>query len=266
MLKILNNKLTFFAIFIAVFLIYVALDIDGEKCYLVTEIVDGDTIRIKDGLESSVRYLGIDTPEILTEFSPGDPFGSEAGELNKKLVNEKRVCLEFDKERYDPYGRILAYVYVDGLLVNEELVKKGLARSLIFDPNRKFEDRIKSAENLAKNKRLGIWGDLKNYPKIHKNSKFLIKPANADRFVGERVVVRGKINGYRKSEKVLVLKMEEGLNIVVFPDTLKYFHFFGIEPEKKYIGIPVEVTGKVKMYKGRPEIIIRHPYSIRSLS
>ena len=65
---------------------------------------------------------------------------------------------------------------------------------------------------------------------------------------------------------VLVLKMEEGLNIVVFPDTLKYFHFFGIEPEKKYIGIPVEVTGKIKMYKDRPEIIIRHPYSIRSLS
>lgn len=45
----------------------------------------------------------------------------------------------------------------------------------------------------------------------------------------------------------------------------KNFRFFGINPESYYLGKPVEVIGRVRMYKGRPEIRISHPISIRTL-
>ena len=59
--------------------------------------------------------------------------------------------------------------------------------------------------------------------------------------------------------------MEDELDIVLFREDWDDFHFFDIRPEDYYIGKPVEVIGKVKMYRGRPNIIVNHPISIRAL-
>jgi len=233
--------------------------------YSVREVIDGDTVTI-DGFVTSVRYLGIDTPEILTKDSPGDPLAEEATDLNRRLVNGKKVRLEFDKQKYDDYGRLLANVFVDNTFVNEEIVRSGLARALIIKPNEKYASRILEAVKQAKGERKGIWGNLSELNPPPENKRFLIKPSQASRYVGERVVVRGKITDFRKSNKVLVLNMEDDLNLVIFPNSWDNFSFFGIIPEKYYVGEPVEVIGRVKMYKGTPEIIISHPISIRSLS
>src|SRR3990170_5180851 len=80
-------------IFPLLILIFVALSIyfqselssDSNK-YTVSEVIDGDTVTIK-GFDASVRYLGIDTPEILTEDSPGDPLAEKARNLNRRIVN-----------------------------------------------------------------------------------------------------------------------------------------------------------------------------------
>ena len=253
-------------------LIFVALSIyfqselssDRNK-YTVSEVIDGDTVTIK-GFDASVRYLGIDTPEILTEDSPGDPLAEKARNLNRRIVNGKKVRLEFDKQKYDDYGRLLANVFVDTTFVNEEIVRSGLARALIIKPNEKYASRILEAERQAKRERRGIWGKLSELNPPPENKRFLIKPSQASRYVGERVVVRGKITDFRKSNKVLVLNMEDDLDLVIFPNSWDNFSFFGIIPEKYYVGEPVEVIGRVKMYKGTPEIIINHPISIRSLS
>jgi len=61
------------------------------------------------------------------------------------------------------------------------------------------------------------------------------------------------------------LKMEDVLDIVLFPDSWSNFSFFNIIPEDYYLGKPVEVIGKVRMYRGRPNIRISHPISIRVL-
>jgi len=253
-------------------LIFVALSIyfqselssDRNK-YTVSEVIDGDTVTIK-GFDASVRYLGIDTPEILTEDSPGDPLAEKARNLNRRIVNGKKVRLEFDKQKYDDYGRLLANVFVDTTFVNEEIVRSGLARALIIKPNEKYASRILEAERQAKRERRGIWGKLSELNPPPENKRFLIKPSQASRYVGERVVVRGKITDFRKSNKVLVLNMEDDLDLVIFPNSWDNFSFFGIIPEKYYVGEPVEVIGRVKMYKGTPEIIVSHPISIRSLS
>lgn len=264
--KLTKGILLLFILILVLLSIYFRSELSGNSNeYKVKEVIDGDTVTIK-GFDTSVRYLGIDTPEILTEYSPGDPLAEKARDLNRRIVNGKKVRLEFDKQKYDDYGRLLANVFVDNTFVNEEIVRSGLARVLIIKPNEKYASRILEAEKRAKGERKGIWGKLSELNPPPENKRFLIKPSQASRYVGERVVVRGKITDFRKSKKVLVLNMEDDLDLVIFPNSWDNFSFFGIIPEKYYVGEPVEVIGRVKMYKGTPEIIISHPISIRSLS
>jgi hypothetical protein len=228
-------------------------------------VIDGDTIVLDNISSTNVRYLGIDSPEVCSLDGPGDPLSDEARRLNKSLVGGKKIRLEFDKERFDPYGRTLAYVFVDDIFVNEQLLRSGLAKALLIKPNEKYAKRLLKAEKEAKDLRRGVWGDLSSLKFPQGNSDFVIKPSSATRHIDQRVVVRGKITNFRKSEKVLVLKMEDVLDIVLFPDSLSNFSFFNIIPEDYYLGKPVEVIGKIRMYRGRPNIIISHPMSIRAL-
>lgn len=74
----------------------------GEGGYFsVSEVTDGDTVIVGDGSSSHVRYIGINAPEVARLDSPGGSFGDEEAEFNKKLVEGKRVRLEYYKERYD---------------------------------------------------------------------------------------------------------------------------------------------------------------------
>ena len=130
---------------------------------LVTGVIDGDTIIIQGGRR--VRYIGVDTPEIENPSfgKKGKPLGQEATNLNKRLVSGKVITLEFDRERRDRYGRLLAYVWVDSTFVNAELVKAGLARVIRYPPNLRYFSRLKKLEQEARDKQLGIWG--RDYPR-----------------------------------------------------------------------------------------------------
>jgi micrococcal nuclease len=230
----------------------------------VLSVIDGDTV-ILGGVDTHVRYLGIDAPEILTDESPGDPISIESKQFNERLVLGKKVKLEFDREKYDHYGRMLAYVHVDGIFVNEEMVRNGLARAFIVEPNDKYFQVIYKAEEQAKRERKGIWGELSKRKATSENAKFLVKPSQASRYIGQRVVVRGKITDFRKSDKVIVLNMEGDMDVVIFSGDWGNFYFFGLTPEKYYLGKAVEVVGRVKMYRGKPQIVIGHPISIKDI-
>ena len=233
--------------------------------YEVLRVVDGDTVVLNDESKSYLRYIGINTPEILTYDSPGDPFSSQAKKLNENLLSGKKITLEFDKERYDQYGRMLAYVFADGIFVNEQIVRNGLATSLHIKPNVKYLEKILKAEQEAKNHRRGIWSDKANFVSPKENKEFFIKPHQAGRYIGQRVVTAGKITSFRKSEKVIVLKMDDDFDVVIFRNSWANFNFFGIEPQSDYVGFPVEVIGRVKLYKGKPQIIVNHPITLKKL-
>src|SRR3989337_1271784 len=97
------------------------------KWVLVTQVVDGDTIRVGRGWRNTkVRLLGVDTPETVHPDKPVEFFGSEASEFTKKSLKGKKVHLEFEHlNQMDKYGRLLAYVYLsDGSLFNAELIKR----------------------------------------------------------------------------------------------------------------------------------------------
>lgn len=123
--------------------------------------VDGDTSRfIVEGEELTVRYLLIDTPETVKANTPVQPFGLEASNRTKELLEQaKLIELELDKgEKTDKYDRVLAYVFVDGSLVQDILVKEGLAKiAYVKKPSTKYLLDLKKSESDAKLAKRGIW-------------------------------------------------------------------------------------------------------------
>lgn len=233
--------------------------------YRVLEVLDGDTIILDDGRETSVRYIGIDAPEIQHKGSAGDPLAQKASRFNEELLEDGIVRLEYDEEKYDNYGRLLAYVYSGGEFVNLELVENGLAKKFIFMPNDRYEQEIEDAQRDAKNKRAGMWGDLNTMQPPPGNSEFLIQIPDAKNYTGKRVVVQGKVTGVRKTEKVIVIEIDREFRVTIFKRDWPNFEFFNIDPETYYDGKSIRITGRVRMYRGKPSMVAGHPMLIRVL-
>ncbi len=136
---------------------------------LVSRVVDGDTLKLENG--ERVRLIGIDTPELHesqkldrdSQRSGQDKkliqgMGKQAYEFTKNLVEGKHVRLEFDLERNDRYGRLLAYVYLqDGTFVNAEIIKQGYASLMTYAPNVKYVDLFRKLYTEARENRRGLW-------------------------------------------------------------------------------------------------------------
>lgn len=121
--------------------------------------VDGDTVEISpaiDGIED-VRLIGMDTPETSGDCGT-EPLAETAEDYTARYAGG-RLTLEFDEERTDRYGRLLAYVYMaDGEMLNEELVREGLAQVATFPPNVRHEEDFLEAQVRAREESAGIWG------------------------------------------------------------------------------------------------------------
>lgn len=128
--------------------------IDAE----VLSIVDGDTIHARiEGRNERVRYIGIDTPETGGERGP-QPYGAEATERNRVLVEGQTVRLVLDVQDRDRYGRILAYVFApDGSFVNAKLVAEGYAHVLTVPPNVRFASVFRALETEARTEERNLW-------------------------------------------------------------------------------------------------------------
>ena len=122
----------------------------------VQRAVDGDTLLLDDG--ARVRLLGVDTPETVKPDWPVERFGPEAHEFTSTHVAGRMVRLEFDKERHDKYGRVLAYVYRGDWFLNEELIRAGLGRAITNHPySEAMKRRFRAAQHEAQRERRGIW-------------------------------------------------------------------------------------------------------------
>lgn len=122
-----------------------------ESLFLVTGVIDGDTIEIEGG--KRVRYIGIDTPET------DECFNKEATKKNKELVEGKEVKLEKDISETDKYGRLLRYVWVGSTFVNDYLVRQGYANASSYPPDVKYQDQFRQAEQEGRENSRGLWGD-----------------------------------------------------------------------------------------------------------
>lgn len=133
-----------------------------EKATLV-KVVDGDTVKLNyKGKVATFRLLLIDTPETKDPRKPVQKYGPEASAFTTKMMtNAKKIEVEFDKgQKTDKYGRYLAYVYADGVMVNNALVRDGLARvKYVYPPNNTYEKMIRESEAKAKTEKLNIWSE-----------------------------------------------------------------------------------------------------------
>ncbi len=129
---------------------------DFSEEAIIDKVIDGDTVRLSTG--QTLRYIGIDTPETVDPRRPVGCFGREASRANSGLVLGKTVRLEKDTSDTDKYGRLLRYVWVGEIFVNEYLVKNGFAKSSSYPPDIKYQDTLRAAESFARQNKLGLWG------------------------------------------------------------------------------------------------------------
>jgi endonuclease YncB( thermonuclease family) len=122
---------------------------NARELFQVRQVYDGDTLLLQDGRK--VRYLGINSPEFL------EPFYLKAKRLNESFVLKKKIRLEFDQERMDAYGRLLAYVYIGDPMVNAKMISEGLAHAFFIGSNRKYQSLLLQAQAEAKQRKVGFW-------------------------------------------------------------------------------------------------------------
>lgn len=138
------------------------IDTNRIKVELIST-VDGDTAKFKiNGKQSTVRFLGINTKETVDPKRGEEAWGKEASNFTKeKLENATKIELEFDTiaDEKDKYNRYLAWIWVDDELLQNLLVKNGLAETYMLQNNYKHAGILQENEEIAKNSKLGIWSE-----------------------------------------------------------------------------------------------------------
>lgn len=250
-------------LFISIF----SFSVFPEEEFFVEEVFDGDTIKLSNG--EIVRYLGIDTPEL--RWRKGDswvyhpqPLAEEAKELNSLLVQGKKVKLEYDLEKRDVYNRLLAYVYVDGLMANAEMLRQGYALFDVRMPNIKHTDLFLKMFKEAKENKRGFWSIA---------GLQVISPREVRKYTGKIKIIEGKITKIEDKGKLFSLTLnntppkadEENIQITIYKNNLPIFEREGISLEKNYLNKKVRFSGLICEYKKAFEIIIHHPGEIEIL-
>ncbi|MBU1112249.1 MAG: thermonuclease family protein [Candidatus Omnitrophica bacterium] len=244
-------------LFLVIFLISCRSIPQDHSQILVSEVIDGDTVRLANG--RLLRYIGIDTPE--TNLKKGgkfiyqpQPFAEEAKEYNRKLVEGKTVKIEFDLEKEDKYGRLLGYCFVDDIFVNAKLIEQGYAVLYTYPPNVKYADRFFDLQKQARDKKAGLWGSYQ-----------VIAPEAAGNLIGQIRTVQGKVLSTYQSAKCVFLNFGQDyktdFTVVIFNNSLGAFRQQGIDPVSFYRDKTVSVSGRIREYNG-PEIIVNTPYEI----
>jgi micrococcal nuclease len=137
----------------------------------VLRAIDGDTLEVAPagGATETVRLIGVDTPETVKPGTPVQCFGPRASRFEHRTVEGRRVRLLTGVEPRDFYGRLLAYVWVEGgpgkapgarsreRFLEVELLRRGLARTLPFHPNDRFAARFERLERTAARAGKGLW-------------------------------------------------------------------------------------------------------------
>lgn len=119
---------------------------------VVERAIDGDTLELTTA--QAVRLIGVSAPD------RGAPFYQESKKYLENLTAGKMVTLEYEPvDLMDKYGRLVAYVYLNDQMINEEMLNTGLAKFLEYGHYRKYKylDRLKASESRARSSHLGLW-------------------------------------------------------------------------------------------------------------
>ncbi len=147
----------------AAFLLYPKTTKRGVLCgpYRISKVFDGDTISVViRNKETTIRMIGIDTPESVNrDQSLNTPEGLEVSLWVHNYLKGRKVWLEYDEQRYDRYGRTLAYIWLDEgeTMLEDILLKNGMATALAIEPNLRYSSHFSELEHQAKQEKAGFW-------------------------------------------------------------------------------------------------------------
>ncbi len=135
----------------------------SAQLYPVIKVVDGDTISVEiNGKKETIRFIGMDTPEIVDPRKPVQCFAREASAKMHELIDGTSVSLVADPTQgdRDKYRRLLRYVYTkDGVLLNQLMIEQGYAHEYTYDKPYKFQEEFRQAEHDAIVNKRGLWAD-----------------------------------------------------------------------------------------------------------
>lgn len=158
------------------FLLLIPLNVFALDKVRLDKCIDGDTAYfIYKGDSLKFRFLSIDTPEYTTKK---EKYGKEASEYTcKELKQASKIEIEYENKssKKDKYDRYLVYVFVDGELLQEKILYKGLADLKYDKDSYKYEDRLKQANNYAKENFLGIYSTKEYKEELEEDLLFYLK-------------------------------------------------------------------------------------------
>ena len=224
------------------------------------EIIDGDTFRLTNG--DTVRLIGIDAPEL------SQPGGVLSREYLAHLLLGKPITLEKGSEDRDNYNRKLRFVYINGLCINEEMIRQGYAEARYL-PESPIREYYLQLEIQAEITRAGLWSDNIFQPRFNLDWDTdipVISWADAKNYYNQYVIVEGTIINTYNSGIVCFLNFHtdyQYFTAVIFACDLPGFPY---PPDVYYLGKKVQIIGIIKQYKGSPEIIVKTPDQIKILS
>ena len=182
------------------------------KTYKVVRVVDGDTIKVNfNGIEESLRLIGIDTPEsVHPDADKNIKEGIIASDYTKSMLEGKEVRLEFDVQQRDRYGRLLAYVWLGNKMFNKTLLDEGYAQVSTYPPNVKYVSDFVELERIARENNKGLW---QHVEAIDPNISLIIdKSTNPTGPMGNKDTAQYK--GSLKSDKYHFLEYSHSGQIV----------------------------------------------------
>ena len=142
--------------------LFINIGVNAEEIKVTfSKCVDGDTAKfIYKDEEITARFLAIDTPESVHPTIGEEMYGKEASEFTcNKLKKAEEIILEFDNnsDKTDKYDRYLVWVFVDGKLLQKQLIQKGYAEVAYLYDDYKYTNELEKAQETAKKKEIGIW-------------------------------------------------------------------------------------------------------------
>lgn len=244
---------------------------EGAQAYQVLEVIDGDTVVARRqawraGEPDRVRYLGVDAPEMGQGEEAGQFFAWEATEANRQLVQGRRVWLVKDEQDRDEYGRLLAYVFADGVMVNQRLVAEGFAEVMLVAPNLRYAPELVAAQQEARRQGLGLWGHVRTPGPGEDLEAYVGQPVRL------RAEVRSVAPGEGRRPTVLRLRplvadqdggdagngrpadLQPDVTALLYPESRPYF------PREVAAGLEgqtVEVVGRLELRGGRLQMVLR---------
>ncbi len=137
-------------------------DAISDILYDVKEVIDGDTIKIDyEGTETSVRLIGVNTPETVDPRTTVECFGQEASDYLKTLLVGKKIKIEADSTQTDrdKYNRLLRYVYLDNEDVGYKIISNGYGYEYTYNVPYDKQASYKDAQSVAEGGKRGLWAN-----------------------------------------------------------------------------------------------------------